>query len=129
MNFHQLFNEISMMHLWKKLTQEIHRDNWSSQEVCSWWDEINPNNEPDEKGDETREWITTVTHDPEDRQADGRWEESIIQKKAPVWEIRWKDYDKNSDELYAPKQHLPQSDYNARDKEIFERRVSKIGNC
>ena len=32
---------------------------------------------------------------------------------------------KNSDKLYAPKQLLPQSDYDARDKEIFERRVSK----
>ena len=32
---------------------------------------------------------------------------------------------KNSDKLYAPKQLLPQSDYEAGDKEIFERCVSK----
>ena len=31
-----------------------------------------------------------VDHDPEDRQADGRWEGTVIQKKAPVREIRWK---------------------------------------
>ena len=34
-------------------------------------------------------------------------------------------YDKNSDKLYAPKQLLPQSEYDMRDREIFERRVSK----
>ena len=43
-----------------------------------------------------------------------------------VREIRWKGLtDKNSDKLYAPKQLLPQSDYDMRDKEIFERRVTK----
>ena len=41
-------------------------------------------------------------------------------------EIRWLGLtDKNSDKLYAPKQLLPQSDYDAGDKEIFERHVSK----
>ena len=30
-------------------------------------------------------------------------------------------YDRNSDKLYAPKQLLPQSDYDAGHKEIFER--------
>ena len=46
--------------------------------------------------------------------------------RMPVREIKWKGlYDKNSDKLYAPKQLLPQSDYDARDREIFERRVSK----
>ena len=34
-------------------------------------DEINPINEPDEKGEERKEWITTITYDPADRQADG----------------------------------------------------------
>ena len=34
-------------------------------------------------------------------------------------------YDKNSDKQYAPRQLLPQSDYEAGDKEIFERHVSK----
>ena len=34
------------------------------------------------KGEERKEWITTVTHDSADRQADGRWEGTIIQKKA-----------------------------------------------
>ena len=43
-----------------------------------------------------------------------------------VNDIRWKGLtDKNSDKLYASKQLLPQSDYDVRDKEIFERRVSK----
>ena len=89
-------------------------------------DEINPNNEPDEKGDKTRELITTVTHDTADRQADGRWEGTIIQMKVSVREIRWAGlYDKNSDKLYVPKQLLPQSEYDMRDREIFERRVSK----
>ena len=37
-------------------------------------DEINPNNEPDELGEETKDLITMVDHDPDDRQADGRWE-------------------------------------------------------
>ena len=37
---------------------------------------------------------------------------NIVQKKTPVSEIRWAGlYDKNSDKLYAPKQLLPQSDY------------------
>ena len=51
----------------------------------------------------------------DDRQADGRWEGTIIvQEKAPVREIRWAGlYDKNSDKLYAPKQLLSQSDYDA----------------
>ena len=41
-------------------------------------------------------------------------------------EIRWKGLiGKNSDKLYAPKQLLPQSDYETGDREIFERRVSK----
>ena len=76
--------------------------------------------------EKTRKWITTVTHDPADRQADGRWEGTIIQKKAPVREIRWKGLtDKNSDKLYAHKQLLPQSDYDAGLREIFERRISK----
>ena len=65
-------------------------------------DEINPNNEPDEKGEERKDLIT-VRHDPVDRQADGRWKGTIIQKKAPVREIRWAGlYDKNSDKLFAP---------------------------
>ena len=34
-------------------------------------------------------------------------------------------YDKNSDMQYAPKQLLPQSDYDMRDREIFERCISK----
>ena len=34
--------------------------------------------------------ITMVVHDPDDRQADGRWEGTIVQKKVPVREIRWK---------------------------------------
>ena len=43
--------------------------------------------------------------------------------EAPVREIRWKGlYDKNSDKLYAPKQLLPQSDYDAEHKEIFEKK-------
>ena len=46
--------------------------------------------------------------------------------RMPVRDIKWKGLtDKNSDKLYAPKQLLPQSDYDARDKEIFERCVSK----
>ena len=40
--------------------------------------------------------------------------------------IRWKGlYDMNSDKLYAAKQLLPQSNYDAGSKEIFNRRVSK----
>ena len=67
-----------------------------------------------------------MVHVPENRQADGRWEGTIVQKKAPVSEIRWKGLtDKNSDKLYAPKQLLPQSDYDMRDMEIFERHVTK----
>ena len=67
-----------------------------------------------------------VDHDPADRQADGRWEGTIIQMRVPMREIKWKGLtDKNSDKLYAPKQLLPQSDYDMRDREIFERRISK----
>ena len=66
--------------------------------------------------------ITVVDHDPEDRQADRRWEGTIVQKKAPIREIKWKGLtDKNSDKLYAPKQLLSQSDYDAGHREIFER--------
>ena len=43
-----------------------------------------------------------------------------------VREIKWAGlYDKNSDMQYAPKQLLPQSDYDTRDREIFEKHVSK----
>ena len=67
-------------------------------------DEINPNNEPDEQDDERKYWIKTGIHDPADRQEMGDGG-NIIQKKAPVREIRWSGlYDKNSDKLYAPKQ-------------------------
>ena len=128
MSFHWLFNEISMTHLWNKLTQEVHkRDKWSLyRKFVLKGDEINPNKEPDEKGEETKDWITTVVHDPADRQADGRWEGTIIQKKAPVSEIRWAGlYDKNSDKLHAAKQLLPQSDYDAGHKEIFKRHITK----
>ena len=45
-------------------------------------DEVNSNNEPDEKGEEIKDLYTMVTHDPADRQADGRWEGTITQKKA-----------------------------------------------
>ena len=56
------------------------------------------------KGEERKDWITTVEHDPADRQPDGRWEGTIIQKKAPVSKIRWAGlYDKNSDKLYDPR--------------------------
>ena len=78
------------------------------------------------RGKKEKDGITTVTHDPADRQTDGRCEGPIIQIKAPLREIRWKGlYDKNSDKLYAPKQLLPQSDYDMKDREIFERHVSK----
>ena len=67
-------------------------------------DEINSNKESDEKGDETKVWNTMITHDPEDRDVDGRWERTIVQEKRPVREIRWKGlYDKNSDKQYASK--------------------------
>ena len=33
-----------------------------------------------------------IAHDPADRQADGRWEGTVIQKKVPVREIRWKGF-------------------------------------
>ena len=67
-----------------------------------------------------------MVHVPENIQADGRWKGTIAQKKVPVREIRWKGLTyKNSDKLYAPKQLLPQSDYDMRDREIFERHVSK----
>ena len=67
-----------------------------------------------------------MEHVPENRQADGRWKGTIVQKKVPVREIRWAGLtDKNSDKFYAPKQLLPQSDYDVGDREIFERRVSK----
>ena len=54
-----------MTHLWKKKTQEVHkRDKWCSyRKFILEGDEVNSNNEPDEKGDEIREWITTVIHD------------------------------------------------------------------
>ena len=66
-----------------------------------------------------------VDHDPADRQPDGRWKGTIIQEKT-VREIKWVGlYNKNSDKLYALKQLLPQSDYDLRDREIFERRILK----
>ena len=75
MIFHWLFNEISITHLWKKLTQEVHKEKWSShRKFILEGDEVIPNNEPDEQGDETKDWITTVAHDPEDKQADGKWD-------------------------------------------------------
>ena len=55
---------------------------------------------------------------------DGRG--TIMYVRKPMREIKWKGLtDKNNDKLYAPKQLLPQSDYDVRDREIFERRVSK----
>ena len=51
---------------------------------------------------------------------------AAIMWKEKGHEIKWKGLvDKNSDKLYAPKQLLPQSDYDAEHKEIFERCVSK----
>ena len=48
-----------------------------------------------------------------------------VNKKGET-EIRWKGLtDMNNDKLYAPKQFLPQSDYDLRDRKIFERHVSK----
>ena len=55
-------------------------------------DEVNPNNEQDEKEEERKDWKTTVVHDPADRQADRRWEGTIVQEKTPVREIRWQDF-------------------------------------
>ena len=67
-----------------------------------------------------------MTHDPADRQVDGRWEGTIVQMKVPVSEIRWAGLtDKNSDKLYAPKQLLPQSYYDAEHREIIESYISK----
>ena len=89
-------------------------------------DEINPNKEPHEKGEETKDLITRIEHDPADRQADGRWKGTIVQMKVPVKEIKWEGLtDKNSDMQYAQRQLLSQSDYDTGHKEIFERRVSK----
>ena len=49
--------------------------------------------------------ITMVVHDPDDRQADGRWEGTIVQKKVPVREIKWAElYDRNSDVQYSSRQ-------------------------
>ena len=68
-------------------------------------DNVNLDREPDEIEQERKEWITAVVHVPENRQPDGRWEGTILQKKAPVREIRWAGlYDKNSDKMYASKQ-------------------------
>ena len=51
---------------------------------------------------------------------------ATIMWKEKGHEIKWKGLcDKNSDKLYAPKQLLPQSDYDAVHKEINERRVIK----
>ena len=47
-----------------------------------------------------KDLITIVVHDPADRHADGRWEGTIVQKKVPVREIRWKGLnDQNSSYL------------------------------
>ena len=82
MSFHWLFNEISMAHLWKKLTQEVHKDKWSSyRKFILEGDEVNPNKEPDEKGEERKKLIIMVKHFPADRQADRRWFGTIIQEK------------------------------------------------
>ena len=89
-------------------------------------DEINPNSEPDEKGDERKVQNAAVVHVPENRQPDGRWKGTLVYVRKPMREIIWKGLtDKNSDKLYAPKQLLPQSDYDMRDREIFERCVTK----
>ena len=70
-------------------------------------------------GEERNDLITMVDHDDDDSGA-------IIIWKEKGHDIKWKGlYDKNSDKLYAPKQLLPQSDYNAGHKEIFERHASK----
>ena len=62
---------------------------------------------------------------PENRQPDDDTGTPIMWKEKGH-EIKWKGLtDKNSDKLYAPKQLLPQSDYDTGDREIFERRVSK----
>ena len=93
-------------------------------------DEVNSNNEQDKQREETKDWITMVDHDPEDRQADGRWEGAIVQEKRPVREIRWAGlYDKNSDKLYAHKQLLPQSDYNADTRKYLRGVSQNTGNC
>ena len=56
------------------------------------------------KREKKKDLIATVTHDLADREADGDWWGTIVQKKAPVSEIRWKGlYERNSDKLYAPK--------------------------
>ena len=76
--------------------------------------------------DEARGWITAVVHVPGNRRVDGRWKGIFVYARKPMREIKWKGlYDKNSDKLYASKQLLPQSDYDMRDREIFERRTSK----
>ena len=63
-------------------------------------DEINPNNELDEQE---------------------------VNEKGET-EIKWKDLtDKNSDKLCAPKQTFPWSEYDARDKEMFERCIGNSG--
>ena len=78
------------------------------------------------KGEEREGWVTAVVHVPENRQLDRRWKGTFVYARKPMREIKWKGLtDKNSDKLYAPKQLLPQSDYDMRDREIFERRVSK----
>ena len=120
-----------MIHLWKNLPQEVHKEtNDVHSKVCIWRRWNNSNNEPDEQGGERKDWIALVTHDPADRQADRRWEGTIIQKKAPVRDIRWKGlYDKNSDKLYAPKQLLPQSDYEAGHRKYLRGASQNTGNC
>ena len=52
-------------------------------------------------------------------------------EKRSVREIRWAGlYDKNSDKLYAPKQLLPQSDYDVKDTGKYLRGMSQnTGNC
>ena len=53
-------------------------------------DDVNLDREPDEKGQERKEWITRVVHDVTDRLLDGRWKGTIVQEKRPVKKIRWK---------------------------------------
>ena len=82
-------------------------------------DEISPNNEPDEQGDEIKDLYTVVEHDPADRQADGRWMGTLAQEKVPVrYGIRWKRlYDKNSDKLYAPRQLIQKKHFRIQEEE------------
>ena len=83
-------------------------------------DKINTERVSDEQGPEMKGKITEVVYDEEELP-------TIVEMNVPMQDIRWKGlWDKNSNNLYAPDQLLPEEEYKSKHKSRYDAQMQRF---